>query len=54
MNIESIALAIEKVPINVQEQVFEDLYELRRAKKREEAHVSFLKFTKAMIKVMTH
>jgi predicted phage terminase large subunit-like protein len=48
VNVEAIALAIEKLPINVQEQVFEDLYELRRAKKREEAHVSFLKFTKAM------
>lgn len=48
MNVDAIAKAIEKLPINLQEQVFEDLHELRMAKRREEAHVSFAKFVKAM------
>lgn len=48
MNVDQIAKAIEKLPINVQEQVFEDLHELRMAKRREEAQASFGKFVKAM------
>ena len=46
--IDAIAAAIAQLPVNVQEQVFEDLYELRKAKKREEAQASFAKFVKAM------
>ena len=46
--IDAIAAAISQLPVNVQEQVFEDLYELKRAKKREEAQASFAKFVKAM------
>ena len=48
MNVDEIARAIEKLPLNVQEQVFEDLHELRMAKRREEAQGSFGKFVKAM------
>jgi hypothetical protein len=47
-NIDAIAQAISQLPVNVQEQVFEDLFELKKAKKREEAQVSFNKFVKAM------
>lgn len=47
-NIDAIAAAISQLPVNVQEQVFEDLYELKKAKKREEAQASFGKFVKAM------
>jgi predicted phage terminase large subunit-like protein len=46
--IDAIASAISQLPINVQEQVFEDLYELKMAKRREEAQASFGKFVKAM------
>jgi predicted phage terminase large subunit-like protein len=46
--IDAIAAAISQLPINVQEQVFEDLYELKRAKKREEAQASFARFVRAM------
>ena len=48
MNVEEIARAIEKLPVNVQEQVFGDLHELRMAKRREEAQASFGKFVKVM------
>ena len=48
MNVDAIAKAIEKLPTNLQEQVFEDLHELRMAKRREEAQASFAKFVKAM------
>ena len=48
MNVDEIARAIEKLPLNVQEQVFEDLHELRMAKRREEAQGSFGKFVRAM------
>ena len=48
MNVDAIARAIEKLPVNVQEQVFEDLHELRMAKRREEAQASFAKFVKTM------
>jgi hypothetical protein len=44
--IDAIAAAISQLPINVQEQVFEDLYELKMAKRREEAQASFTKFVK--------
>jgi predicted phage terminase large subunit-like protein len=47
-NIDAIAAAISQLPVNVQEQVFEDLHELKKAKKREEAQASFGKFVKAM------
>ena len=47
-NIDAIAKAIAQLPLNVQEQVFDDLFELKRAKKREEAQASFAKFVKAM------
>jgi predicted phage terminase large subunit-like protein len=47
-NIDAIAKAIAQLPVNVQEQVFDDLFELKRAKKREEAQASFAKFVKAM------
>jgi predicted phage terminase large subunit-like protein len=46
--IDAIAAAISQLPVNVQEQVFEDLYELKMAKRREEAQASFTKFVKAM------
>jgi hypothetical protein len=46
--IDAIAAAISQLPVNVQEQVFEDLYELKMAKRREEAQASFSKFVKAM------
>jgi predicted phage terminase large subunit-like protein len=48
VNVEEIARAIEKLPVNVQEQVFGDLHELRMAKRREEAQASFGKFVKVM------
>ena len=43
-----IAEAIAKLPINLQEQVFEDLQALKLAKRREEAQESFGKFVKVM------
>jgi len=46
--IDAIAAAISQLPVNVQEQVFEDLYELKMAKRREEAQASFSKFVRAM------
>ena len=46
--IDGIAEAIAKLPINVQEQVFEDLQALKLAKRREEAQESFGKFVKVM------
>lgn len=48
MDIAGIAEAIAKLPINVQEQVFDDLNELKRAKRREEAQAQFGKYVKAM------
>ena len=47
-NIDAIAKAIAQLPINVQEQVFGDLYELKKARQREEAQASFSKFVRAM------
>jgi predicted phage terminase large subunit-like protein len=46
--IDGIVEAIAKLPINVQEQVFEDLQALKLAKRREEAQESFGKFVKVM------
>jgi predicted phage terminase large subunit-like protein len=46
--IDGIAEAIAKLPINLQEQVFEDLQALKLAKRREEAQESFGKFVKVM------
>lgn len=46
--IDGIAEAIARLPLNVQEQVFEDLQALKLAKRREEAQESFGKFVKVM------
>jgi predicted phage terminase large subunit-like protein len=46
--IDGIAEAIAKLPINLQEQVFEDLQALKLAKRREEAQESFGRFVKVM------
>jgi len=46
--IEGMAEAIAKLPVNVQEQLFEDLHALKLAKRREEAQEHFAKFVKVM------
>jgi predicted phage terminase large subunit-like protein len=48
MKLDEIVLAIEKLPAEVQERVYEDLTDLKRAKKREEAQVNYMKYVKAM------
>ena len=48
MKLDEIVKAIEKLPPEVQERVYEDLTDLNRAKKREEAQVNFMKYVKAM------
>ena len=48
MKLDEIVKAIEKLPPEVQERVYEDLSDLSRAKKREEAQVNFMKYVKAM------
>jgi predicted phage terminase large subunit-like protein len=48
MKLDEIVSAIEKLPAEVQERVYEDLTDLKRAKKREEAQVNYMKYVKAM------
>jgi predicted phage terminase large subunit-like protein len=48
MDIEAIAQAIEKLPQGERERFLEDFEELKSAKKREDAQLSYMKYVKAM------
>ena len=48
MKIDQIVEAVAKLPEELQERVYEDLAEFKKAKKREECQVSFMKYVKAM------
>ena len=48
MKIDQIVEAVNKLPEELQERVFEDLAEFKKAKKREECQAGFMKYVKAM------